>query len=189
MSAPCPVACIRNVTATSKQVSSQIKPFQKAGNSHRVAAIQFNKQECAAVNETAPDFVGCSPAGLSSVLASMTLTPATPATASTATSTASSSSADSQVSTITGDIVPETAADTTGTPLTATFGGKPLMTGSCTVPYFALITGPNAMVTEFPAIGCSDERKDCCPFDQGQNAVITRCPQDYFTTASGCCPM
>ncbi|EXJ82217.1 hypothetical protein A1O3_06030 [Capronia epimyces CBS 606.96] len=45
------------------------------------------------------------------------------------------------------------------------------------------------MVTEFPAIGCSESRADCCPFDQGADAALTRCPQDYFTTANGCCPI
>ncbi|EXJ70798.1 uncharacterized protein A1O5_05788 [Cladophialophora psammophila CBS 110553] len=156
---------------------------------YNLFAIQFNKQECAAVNETAPDFVGCSPAGLSSVLASMSLTQ--PPAASTAPpASMSSSSGNPSLTTISGDAVSETAVPTTGKPITATtFVGAPLMTGSCTVPYFAIVTDAAGGVTEFLNVGCSENRPDCCPYEYGLHAVITRCPQDYFTTASACCPL
>ncbi|KIW14163.1 hypothetical protein PV08_06944 [Exophiala spinifera] len=153
-------------------------------------AIQFNKQECAAVNQTAPDFVGCSPAGLSSALASMSLTPVPTASSSSASSSiATSSSVNPGLSTITGDVVTQTFPLSTGKPITATFGGRPLLTGSCAVPFFAMATGFDDSVTEFPEIGCSGRRPECCPFDQGTNAVVTKCPQDYFTTANACCPL
>lgn len=155
-------------------------------------AIQFNKQECDAVNQTAPDFVGCSPAGLSSALASASAEQATrppfgSTSASASTSTTSSSS--SGVSVVTGDVVLESPPTQTGKRTTADFAGRPLMTGSCTVPYFAIASGAPGMATQYPVIGCSDGREDCCPFDPATNAVLTRCPQDHFTTAGGCCPM
>ncbi|KIX97395.1 uncharacterized protein Z520_06847 [Fonsecaea multimorphosa CBS 102226] len=156
-------------------------------------AIQFNKQECASVNETAPDFVGCSPAGLSSALASMSLSQTTPAAGTTSippASTSSSSSSNPSLTTLSGDPVSETADATTGKPVTVTaFVGAPLMTGSCTVPYFVITTDAAGMVTEYPNVGCSEDRPECCPYEYGLNAAITRCPQDYFTTASACCPL
>ncbi|KAJ9494095.1 hypothetical protein H2202_010402 [Exophiala xenobiotica] len=155
----------------------------------QATAIQFNKQECAAVNETAPDFVGCSPAGLSSALASMSLSQITTAGSSTASSaTTTSSSVNPLLSTITGNVITEMPPMSTSRTPTATFAGRPLMTGSCTVPYFAFVTGSNNEVIEYPAIGCSDQRPDCCPYEPGTNALITQCPQDYFSTASACCP-
>jgi len=57
------------------------------------------------------------------------------------------------------------------------------------MPYFAVVTDSMGMMTEFPEIGCGPQRQHCCPFDSGANAVITQCPQDYFTTARGCCPL
>lgn len=44
------------------------------------------------------------------------------------------------------------------------------------------------MITEYPQIGCSHNLEGCCPFDSHQNAVLSKCPQDYFTTANACCP-
>jgi len=157
-----------------------------------LVAIQFNKQECEAVNETAPDFVGCSPAGLSSALASASAEQATrvsfgsvPVT----TPTSAISSSTSGVSIITGDVVSEFPPTQTVKRVTADFAGRPLMTGSCNVPYFAVATGAQGIAIQYPIIGCSDGRQDCCPFDPSSNAVLTRCPQDHFTTAGGCCPM
>ncbi|EXJ81875.1 hypothetical protein A1O1_07940 [Capronia coronata CBS 617.96] len=186
------IACLCSNTAYVSSLSCCL--YQKCSDDEQATAIQFNKQECAAVNETAPDFVGCSPAGLSSALASASargipVMTSSPSASSTTTTTSSSSSVDTRYFTITGDVVPETMVTMGGRTSTATFAGRPLMTGSCTVPYFAVVAGGNAMVTEFPAIGCSNERVDCCPFNQGVNAGLTRCPQDYFTTANGCCPI
>ncbi|EHY60837.1 hypothetical protein ABEF95_013740 [Exophiala dermatitidis] len=194
------IGCLCSNTAYVSTLSCCL--YQKCSEGEQATAIQFNKQECAAVNETAPDFVGCSPAGLSSALASASALGVAPvtgsATASSVTGTSSSLSSSSPSSlansgylTVSGDVVPETVISQSGKTPTATFAGRPLMTGSCTVPYFAIVTNNlnAAMVTEFPAIGCSDERADCCPFDPNLNQALTRCPQDYFTTANGCCPI
>jgi hypothetical protein len=51
-----------------------------------------------------------------------------------------------------------------------------------------MATGTMGTVTEFPQIGCSDRLESCCPFDSHENAVLTKCPADYFTTAGACCP-
>ncbi|KIW63443.1 hypothetical protein PV04_10278 [Phialophora macrospora] len=167
--------------------------YTECSTSEQALAIQFNKEECANVNETAPDFVGCSPAGLSSALASMSLTFSPSAAAPTASSPETSSTSGSvnpSLATLSGDVISETAAILTGKQLTiTTYAGAPLMTGSCTVPHFAIVTDPVGRVTEFPEVGCSPDRPDCCPFPDGLNAVISRCPQDYFTTANACCPL
>ncbi|KIX05173.1 uncharacterized protein Z518_06045 [Rhinocladiella mackenziei CBS 650.93] len=182
------IACLCSSSAYVAALSCCL--YTQCSSEEQTTAIQFNKQECAAVNDTAPDFVGCSPAGLSSALASASADPVISATISTAVSTTStSSSIDSHFSTIDGDVVPEQTIVSRGKPITATFAGRPLMTGSCTIPYFAIVTVANGQMTEFPAVGCSDERADCCPYDQGANAYITKCPRDYFTTASACCPI
>ncbi|OQV08932.1 CFEM domain-containing protein [Cladophialophora immunda] len=181
------IACLCSSSAYVSALSCCL--YTDCNSDEQAVAIQFNKQECAAVNETAPDFVGCSPAGLSSALASMSLTQPSAAPSAPPASTSSSSSNPS-LTTISGDLVSETAEPTTGKPITATtFVGAPLMTGSCTVPYFGIITDAAGRVTEYPNVGCSEDRPDCCPFEYGLNAVITRCPQDYFTTASACCPL
>lgn len=185
--------CLYTACSTDEQASK----YNQAGEWGKQVltmpvAIQFNKQECEAVNETAPDFVGCSPAGLSSALSSASAEQATRASFGSASATAgtsATSSSPSGVSIITGDVVSEFPPTQTAKRLTADFAGRPLMTGGCNVPYFAVATGAPGMVTQYPIIGCSDGRQDCCPFDPSANAVLTRCPQDHFTTAGGCCPM
>jgi len=159
-----------------------------------IVAIEFNQQECSNVNETAPGFVGCSPGGLSSSSvtgsAASTQSPASAGTESTSSSTSAPTvDPNSPVATITGAPVFEPATLNGAKPVTATFDGKPLMTGSCTVPYFAIVTDTLGATTEYPEIGCSQDRQACCPYDSFANAVITKCPQDYFTTAGGCCPL
>ncbi|KAH0829613.1 hypothetical protein FOPE_10363 [Fonsecaea pedrosoi] len=181
------IACLCSSSAYVSALSCCL--YTQCNSDEQALAIQFNKQECTAVNETAPDFVGCSPAGLSSALASMSLTP--PAAApSTQPASTSSSSSNPSISTISGEPVSETPEPTAGKPITAaSFVGAPLMTGSCTVPYFAIATDAAGRVTEYPNVGCSPDRPDCCAYEYGLNALITRCPQDYFTTASACCPL
>src|SRR5271154_114546 len=157
-------------------------------------AILFNIQECATVNETAPSFVGCSPLGLTS---SIILGPLGSGSASTKALAMSSSTmsvnmgmgSNSLVSTVTGPVDSIATSNDSGSPITASFDGKrSLLTGSCTNINFAMATGAMGMVTEFPQIGCSDRLEGCCPFDSHENAVLTKCPADYFTTASACCP-
>ncbi|ETI26817.1 hypothetical protein G647_10262 [Cladophialophora carrionii CBS 160.54] len=162
--------------------------YTECNASEQALAIQFNKEECANVNETAPDFVGCSPAGLSSALASMSITFSPTASSSVTSST--SGSVNPSITTLSGDPISETAANPTGKQITiTTYAGAPLMTGSCTVPHFAVVTDPVGRVTAFPEVGCSPDRPDCCPFPDGLNGAISRCPQDYFTTANACCPL
>ncbi|KAK4941385.1 hypothetical protein LTR10_018654 [Elasticomyces elasticus] len=186
----CAQNCLSN--STSSQTSCAVIDIACLckNNNYVATAIQFNQQECEAVNESAPNFVGCSPAGLSSVLASLSSETATEAATSAvvSTTTSSMSALNTSFSTITGNVVTETAVATTAKPATAAFSGRPLMTGSCTVPYFAMVTGSNNVATEFPVVGCSDGRSDCCPNQEETNAEITECPSDYFTTSSACCP-
>lgn len=92
------------------------------------------------------------------------------------------------LSTITGRIEPALTTLLGASPSLASFEGRPLLTGSCSQPYFAQVTDPFGEVTRFPAVGCSNKYANCCPFDFRQNAVISRCPQDYFTTNQACCP-
>ena len=159
-------------------------------------AILFNIQECATVNETAPSFVGCSPLGLTSSiilgpqgLNSLSIQPSTMASSSMSMSMGMGMGSNSLVSTVTGPIESIATSYDNHLPFTATFNGRSsLLTGSCTSISFAMATDSMGMITEFPQIGCSDELEGCCPFDVHQNAVLTQCPADYFTTAGACCP-
>lgn len=142
------------------------------------AAIQFNIQECAAVNSTAPNFVGCSP---------FSLTTGGTNKQSTATTSASDSGSTGAV-TISGDAItiPTTYINTQIT--TADYAGSSLLTGSCSAPMFAQITGTAGAITQFPQVGCASNRGNCCPFNPNEYAGLTQCPADYITTAGGCCP-
>ncbi|KAL9115096.1 MAG: hypothetical protein Q9227_000890 [Pyrenula ochraceoflavens] len=137
----------------------------------------YNLKTCATVNETAPSFVGCS--GSQSGAASSFITSA---------SGSSKASANPLVATVTGAVESQLTSFIGSTPVTATFAGQSILTGSCTIPYFAMVTDSMGMITEFPEIGCSHDMEGCCPYDSHQNAVLTKCPADYTTTAGGCCP-
>ena len=156
------------------------------------AAIQFEIQTCNAVNETAPDTVGCSTSGLSSVISfnTATLTSTGPSTMSTDTSISMdmSTATGVLVTTVSGNVTVESSILSGAPTITATWGTKALLTGSCTVPGFAAVTENSGIVTEFPEIGCAPGREDCCPFDSQDNGVLTECPEDYFTTSGACCP-
>ncbi|ETN37739.1 uncharacterized protein HMPREF1541_07362 [Cyphellophora europaea CBS 101466] len=143
-------------------------------------AIQFNQDECSKVNKTAPAFVGCSPLNLTSVGGSQASTQTTLST--------QTSSGTSLVSTVTGSIVTEPPSFS-GATVTASFGGAPLLTGTCSNPYFALVTNAAGTTIQYPAVGCGPHQQSCCPYSFGSNARISRCPQDYFTTSGGCCPI
>lgn len=75
-----------------------------------------------------------------------------------------------------------------GSPVTAGYGGEPLLTGSCTIPQLASITERTGLLTEYPEIGCSPDRPECCPYPFADNVYLTECPHDYYTTLGGCCP-
>jgi hypothetical protein len=103
-------------------------------------------------------------------------------------------------STITGDVTGLVTSYLESTGATAVFTGNRLLTGTCTLPYFALVTGDEFV--EFPQIGCAGDREECCPFNFLENALLSVCPQDYSTVtfagvasagsaaanSSGCCP-
>lgn len=103
-------------------------------------------------------------------------------------------------STVTGAVRGLVTSYLESTGATAVFTGHPLLTGSCTSPYFALITGDESV--EFPQIGCAGDHEECCPFNFRENALLSVCPQDYSTvtfagaasvgsapaSSSGCCP-
>lgn len=141
------------------------------------AAIQFNIQECAAVNSSAPNFVGCSPFSLTTGGASKQ-----------STATSASTSSNAGATTISGDAGTSPAAYTNTQIVTATFAGSSLLTGTCSLPMFAEVTDTAQSVTQFPQVGCAENRGDCCPFDPNEYAALTKCPADYTTTAGGCCP-
>jgi hypothetical protein len=194
MSIPChavwrPIAIPR----TSKVCTSLLSCFKSRSN-YLPEAILFNIQECATVNETAPSFVGCSPLGLTSsvILGSQGLgSVSTHASIlpSTTMSMNMGMGSNSLVSTISGPVNSIAASYDTHSTITATFNGKnSLLTGSCISVNFAMATDAMGMVTEFPQIGCSDQLEGCCPYDSHENAVLTKCPADYFTTAGACCP-
>lgn len=146
----------------------------------QAVAIEFNQNECSKVNRTAPAFVGCSPLNISS------LTNAQPNPVTTLST--QTSFQNTQISTVSGTGVTEPPAFS-GATTTASFAGAPLLTGTCSNPYFAVVTNSAGVGTEFPAIGCGPDRPECCPFPFGSNARLSRCPQDYFTTSAGCCPL
>ena len=76
------------------------------------------------------------------------------------------------------------------TTIISSFTGKPIFTGSCTEPQFALITqGIGGMFLEYPLVGCSNLFPDCCPFDIRVGGQLKVCPADYHTISkTGCCP-
>jgi len=162
-------------------------------------AILFNQQECESVGETAPGFVGCSPFSLSSFVglgsSATTMAPSTFTSAPAMTSAAAPNPLLSTVSTSTdSDFGWETVTGLQ--PTTVSFLQRSVLTGSCTVPNFAIVTNAvnsssgTAMVDTFlyAEVGCSNLRGDCCPFPSHEFAIMPECPLDYFTTANGCCP-
>ena len=158
-----------------------------------IEAIQFNIETCASVNESAPAFVGCSPLGLASsvILGSQgTSLSSTQASAGSSSSISTNVTPTNSLPTITITGVGSVLTDYIGaTPVTVTYNGNALLTGTCTVPFFAVVTDSSGDVIQFPEIGCSHDQEGCCPFqDSHENAILTKCPQDYFTTAGACCP-
>jgi hypothetical protein len=153
-----------------------------------IVAIQFNQDECYKVNRTAPGFVGCSPLSIS--LSNPPPNSGNPTTLSTQTTqTTQTTSSNSLVYTISGRVVTEPPTFS-GATIAASFGGAPLLTGTCSSPYYALVTSAAGLgQVQFPAVGCGPDHQGCCPFPYGSNARLSRCPQDYFTTSGGCCPV
>lgn len=172
--------CLATTCDTQDQSGMCIEACSHGITDESVVAIQFNQDECSKVNRTAPAFVGCSPLNLTSVGGGQSSKQTTLST--------QTSSGTSVVSTISGSVVEEPPAFS-GPSVTASFAGAPLLTGTCSNPFFALVTDAAGAAIEHPAVGCGPNRQSCCPFPYGSNARLSRCPQDYFTTSGGCCPL
>ena len=145
----------------------------------REAAANFNSQVCGNVNVTSEFFVGC-PSETTTDARGSTTTILTNSAGQTVSNQASPT--DSNAGTI--EAGPSVA--TTGP--VATFTGKSLLTGTCTMPQIAAITQDAGNVIEYPWVGCSTEDPDCCPFDVNVGGRLSICPHDYFTTSKACCP-
>ena len=174
------------------KVSDSFRP-RAIGLTKPTEAILFNIEQCASVNETAPNFVGCSPLGVtgSAVLSFQPGTLTTFSTKTTSNSMSGMSGTDtggSLVSIVTGKTESALTTFSGSVPVTAIFNGAALLTGSCSVPYFAQVTDSMGVITEYPEIGCTHNQEGCCPFDSHENAVLSKCPSDYFTTSGACCP-
>jgi hypothetical protein len=203
-------ARIKNMSTACRAVWPQTVTLQISRVSHSqylavfqanpwTEAILFNQQECESVGETAPGFVGCSPFSLSSFVglgsSATTMAPSTFTSTPATTSTAPPNPLLSTVSTRTDS---DFGWDTvTGLqPSTVSFLQRSVLTGSCTMPNFAIVTntansssGTSVVDTFlFAEVGCSNLRGDCCPFPSHEFAIMPECPLDYFTTADGCCP-
>ena len=57
------------------------------------------------------------------------------------------------------------------------------------MPHFAVVTQQSGLVVEYPEVGCSPERPECCAYPLQGYAYLQMCPKDYFSTAGGCCPL
>ena len=152
-------------------------------------AIAFNQQECESVGESAPGFVGCSPASLSTTIGLGTAATSVSTITSTPNAT-TTTSVNPLVSTLTGSTDTDFGWETVRGlhPTTVAFAARPLLVSSCTVPNFAMATDAANMTYLYPEVGCSNLRQDCCPYNAHEFAVLPECPLDYVTTSSACCP-
>ena len=148
---------------------------------------------------------------LSSAQKSMTsVQESTPLSASTPVAVLSSSVALKTSATIP---IPVKISTTSHSPFPRWTGSGPLLTGSCATVDFVLLYETTAFLWA-PAVGCIDDKPDCCPFSPGapsvsqptttnaigsddgfpalngqDGATLNRCPQDYITVSStACCP-
>lgn len=82
--------------------------------------------------------------------------------------------------------------------------GASLLTETCATPEYTLLNlGPSAVYAPF--VGCVNTRQDCCPFQpqslveigfndvypetsDSEQAVLERCPADYYSISASCCP-
>ncbi|CAO1604659.1 hypothetical protein XANCAGTX0491_008202 [Xanthoria calcicola] len=133
-------------------------------NADQAKAVTANGRLCSNANVSIPNYLGCSPSLASKF------------SASAATITRVSNAAIQSAVTV-----------PTSGPL-ATFTGRPLFTGTCTTPEFAMVTLSGGGVLEYPWAGCSSNRPACCPFDINVGGYLSVCPSDYTTTSSACCP-
>lgn len=148
--------------------------------SDQMSAANFNSQVCGNVNVTTSFDVGCPSATTTDARGSLTtiLTNSLGVTVN--------NQGPPSMSSISGTVEPGLSVATTGP--VATFTGKPLLTGTCTIPQVVTTTLNAGETLEYPWIGCSGEDPDCCPFDIKVGGRLSICPHDYFTTSNACCP-
>ncbi|KAL8678122.1 MAG: hypothetical protein Q9186_005493 [Xanthomendoza sp. 1 TL-2023] len=133
-------------------------------NSEQAKAIAANVKLCASANVTVPNFLGCSPSLASKFSASA-----------------------ATVTQVNNAAIQSAVMVPTNGPVAA-FKGRPLFTGTCTTPEFAMVTMSGGGVLEYPWAGCSYDRPGCCPFDVNVGGSLSVCPSDYTTTSNACCP-
>lgn len=140
---------------------------------------------CEAVGIKLPDFVSCNADYTSAVNAAIAGASSSASSQSISKEKATSTSETIKQSTV-GSIQPGVVLSAT-TSTIVSFTGRPLLTGSCTTPQFALMTVGSGFL-EYPWLGCSNLFPDCCPFDLRVGGQLSVCPADYTTTGTGCCP-
>ncbi|KAL8649742.1 MAG: hypothetical protein Q9226_005449, partial [Calogaya cf. arnoldii] len=138
--------------------------LQSCSAADQARAIKENVRACGSANVTVPDYLGCSPALASKFSASA-----------------------GTVTQLSNTAIQSAVMIPTNGPIAA-FTGRPLFTGTCTSPEFAMVTMNGGGVLEYPWAGCSYNRPGCCPFDVNVGGSLSVCPSDYITTSNACCP-
>ncbi|KAI4240114.1 MAG: hypothetical protein L6R40_005353 [Gallowayella cf. fulva] len=133
-------------------------------NTEQAKAISANVKLCSGANVTIPNYLGCSPSLASKFSASA-----------------------ATVTQVNNAVIQSAVMIPTNGPV-AVFTGRPLFTGTCTTPQFAMVTMNGGGVLEYPWAGCSYDRPGCCPFDVNIGGSLSVCPSDYTTTSNACCP-
>ncbi|KAL8863226.1 MAG: hypothetical protein Q9178_000601 [Gyalolechia marmorata] len=133
-------------------------------NADQARAITANVRLCSNANVTIPNSLGCSPSLASKF-----------------------SAAAATITKVSNAAIQSAVMIPTNGPLAA-FTGRPLFTGTCTSPEFAMVTMNGGGVLEYPWAGCSYNRPGCCPFDVNVGGSLSVCPSDYTTTSNACCP-
>ena len=104
-----------------------------------------------------------------------------------------------------------TTPSSTHSPISSWNGSGLLLVGYCATAEFSLVYGPQTTDMYFIGIvGCMGDKTDCCPFQvatttatvtatvtdqfffpgvaRPELAILPRCPEDYVTISSVCCP-
>jgi hypothetical protein len=98
---------------------------------------------------------------------------------------------------------------------TQTYTGQAILTGTCVTAMYTAFQLPDGSYIAAPIVGCDDQNPQCCPslsqapsstitssvpyipISEANSAIIsamnsaplTRCPEDYTSTSSVCCPL
>ncbi|KAF6237713.1 hypothetical protein HO173_003914 [Letharia columbiana] len=192
----CAQTCLQNATASQGSCESvdihclcnsvtYLNSFacclsQNCDQADQTAATNFNSQVCGNVNVTVSFSIGCPSETTTDSRGSLTtiLTNRLGATVNDQGAFPTNYN--------NGSVEAGPSVATTGP--VATFTGKPLLTGTCTIPQIATTTLNAGEILEYPWMGCSEEAPECCPFNINVGGKLSICPQDYFTTSNACCP-